>query len=109
MPKNRTIRVIIDTNLWISFIISKKWKEVDLLLSSHKIRLLFSSELVQEIEAVVSKPKLSKYFDESAFGEMFNVFDSYIDFIKVKSKVNICRDSKDNFLLSLAVDAEVIF
>lgn len=40
---------------------------------------------------------------------MLDIFDDYIDFIKVKSKVNICRDSKDDFLLALAIDGKADF
>jgi predicted nucleic acid-binding protein len=35
---------------------------------------------------------------------MFSTFESFIDFIEVKSIVTVCRDSKDNFLLALAKD-----
>ena len=34
---------------------------------------------------------------------------SYGKLIKVKSNVDLCRDSKDNFLLSLAIDGKVDF
>ena len=37
---------------------------------------------------------------------MMNVFDDYIDFVEVNSKINACRDFKDNFLLSLAKDGK---
>ncbi|WP_209444223.1 putative toxin-antitoxin system toxin component, PIN family [Pedobacter borealis] len=33
----------------------------------------------------------------------------YGKFIVVKSKIEICRDAKDNFLLSLAVDGKADF
>lgn len=65
--------------------------------------------MVQEIETTILKPKLQKYFKENALGEMLDIFDDYIDFIKVKSKVNICRDSKDDFLLALAIDGKADF
>jgi len=50
MAKNKTIRVIIDTNFWISFIISKKYNLLDNLLFSGIIRLIFSKELIDEIQ-----------------------------------------------------------
>lgn len=37
---------------------------------------------------------------------MFSTFESFIDFIEVKSIVTVCRDSKDNFLLALAKDGQ---
>ncbi|MGA9212063.1 putative toxin-antitoxin system toxin component, PIN family [Kaistella sp.] len=71
--------------------------------------MLFSSELVSELQATISKPKLQKYFSENALEEMLLVFDEYIDFINVKSKVKICRDPNDDFLLSLAKDGKANF
>ena len=60
MAKNRTIKIIIDTNLWISFIISNKITLLDELLFSKKIKILFSTELLDEIAGTISKPKLKR-------------------------------------------------
>ena len=62
MSKNEPLKVIIDTNLWISFIISKNWVKLDPLIYSQKARLIFCAELIQELEATIKKPKLKKYF-----------------------------------------------
>lgn len=37
---------------------------------------------------------------------MLDVFDPFIDFVEVKSNIEICRDPRDNFLLSLAIDGK---
>nr|WP_315149464.1 putative toxin-antitoxin system toxin component, PIN family [uncultured Flavobacterium sp.] len=106
MAKNKSLRLVIDTNLWISFIISKKLNLLEPILFDENTRILFSSELVEELQATISKPKLKKYFSENALEEMLTVFDPYIDFITVKSTVSICRDPNDNFLLALAKDGK---
>jgi hypothetical protein len=106
MPKSKSLRIIIDTNLWISYILSKKLDQLDELISSNRSQLLFSLELLEEIEATIKKPKLKKYFDETSLDEMFITFEPFIDLVNVKSKVNICRDSKDDFLLALAKDGK---
>ncbi len=104
MPKSKSLRIIIDTNLWISFLISKKLLRLDTLIFSGKITLLFSNELANEIHQAITKPKLKKYFGDNALEEMLLAFEDYIDLIHVTSKINICRDYKDNFLLALAKD-----
>ena len=106
MPKSKSLRIIIDTNLWISYILSKKLDQLDELLSTNRSQLLFSSELLQEIQATIKKPKLQKYFDETSLEEMFITFEPFIDLISVKSNVKVCRDSKDDFLLALAKDGK---
>ena len=109
MPKNKPLKLIIDTNLWISFIISNKQNLLDSLLYSQEARLLFSKELITEILQSITKPKLKKYFGTNALEEMLLIFDPFIDFIEVKSIVTVCRDNKDNFLLALAKDGQADF
>lgn len=106
MPKNKSVKVIVDTNLWISFIISNKLSVLDPLLYDEKVRLLFSTELISEIVETITKPKLKKYFKGNALDEMLLRFDPFIDLIEIKSTVKVCRDSKDNFLLALAKDGK---
>ena len=106
MPKNKPLIIIIDTNLWISFIISNKQNFLDQLLFSNEIRLLFCSELINEIEKTITKPKLKKYFQTNALQEMLLAFDSFIDFIEIQSLISICRDPKDDFLLALSKDGK---
>ena len=104
MKKNKQIRVVIDTNLWISFIISNRINQLEPILSSNKIKLLFSEKLIEEIRETIKKPKLCKYFDEYSFNEMLGVFEPFIELIDVTSKMKVCRDSNDDFLLELAKD-----
>ena len=109
MPKNKIIKIIIDTNLWISFIISNKQNLIDPIFFPQKTRLLFSKELIDEIQLTIMKPKLRKHFGTNALEEMLSTFAPFIDLIEVKSIVAVCRDSKDNFLLALAKDGKADF
>ena len=106
MPKSKSLELIIDTNLWISFIISNKQNVLDSVLFTKKARLLFSSELIVEISQTITKPRLKKYFESNALEEMLLAFEPFTDLIQVKSIVEVCRDHKDNFLLALAKDGK---
>lgn len=106
MPKSKPLKIIIDTNLWVSFIISNKLTLLDGLLFSQKISLLFSEELINEIAVTITKPKLRKYFATNGLEEMLTAFEPFIDLIKVRSSVTLCRDPNDNFLLALAKDGK---
>lgn len=109
MLGSNQIRIVIDTNLWISFIISKNIQKLDHLLLLNSIVILFSEDLLEEIRVTITKPKLKKYFSESAMEEMLSAFEDYIELIKVTSKVKVCRDPKDDFLLALAKDGNAHF
>lgn len=99
-------KVILDTNLWISFLISKKYNEIDSLIEKGGIIFIFSEESLEEFVSVIRRPKLSKYFSESAIDELLSLFHKYGKLIKVESNTTECRDLKDNFLLNLAIDSK---
>lgn len=99
-------RVILDTNLWISFLISRKLDAIDSLIKGHKVVLLFSDSLLEEFITVSKRPKLKKLFSPSHVSQLLSLFDLYGKLIEVKSDLKLCRDEKDNFLLNLAVDGK---
>lgn len=75
-------RVVLDTSLWVSFLVSNRLKELDLLLKTEFVTLVFSEELLGEFLEVSHRPT---------------------------SNVDQCRDQKDNFLLNLAIDGRADF
>jgi putative PIN family toxin of toxin-antitoxin system len=101
MP-NKPLRVIIDTNLWITSLIKKDQERLTALIFSKKIILVFSDELLLEFLTVCQRPKFKKYFSYFDTVSLLNTIEEYAEFINVKTVTNICRDTKDNFLLSLA-------
>lgn len=102
-------RIIIDTNLWISFLLSKQFSFLDELLTKQSVQLVFSQELLSEFLDVVNRPKLKKYFSDESVEMVLELIDQYAEFVVVTSSVDVCRDLKDNFLLSLAKDGSVDF
>jgi len=99
-------RVILDTNLWISYLISKRLIKIDLLLEKGLIRLIFSEELIGEFIEVANRPKFRKFFSEEDLLELLSLMDQFAEIVEVHSEVTICRDPKDNFLLALAKDSD---
>jgi uncharacterized protein len=100
------MRLILDTNLWISFLISSKYEKLDELLFTQKSKLLFSQELLEEFVAVAKRPKLRKYISRDELEDILETIDEVAEFVNVTSEISECRDPKDNFLLSLAVDGK---
>lgn len=96
--------IVNDTNIWISSLITNRYKKLENLLIENEIIILFSEELLLEFSEVIQRPKFKKYFSEIEVEEILNSLGNYIKFIDVKSKVSICRDPKDNFLLSLCLE-----
>lgn len=102
----KKIRIILDTNIWISFLISKSVKGIDMLIFNDEAVLLFSDELMTEFIDVANREKLKPYFKKEYLFFLIDLIEEYGEIVKVKSKVDICRDKKDNFLLALAKDGK---
>jgi putative PIN family toxin of toxin-antitoxin system len=101
--------VILDTNLWISFLISKYYSFLDNFVLKGKVKLIFSEELFNEFISIAERPKFKKYFSDSDINQLIQMIDKYGILIKVVSEIKLCRDIKDNFLLNLAVDSKADF
>ncbi len=58
-------KIIIDTNLWISFLISNDFSKLDEIIFTRGVRLIFSQELLDEFNDVAHRPKMRRFFPES--------------------------------------------
>jgi len=100
-------RIIIDTNLWISFLITNDFNKLDQFLDSEKYQIVFSEELFNEFLEVVHREKFNRYFNDLNINYLIEIINDKALFVNVVSIINVCRDVKDNFLLSLAIDGDV--
>ena len=108
MPNNPK-RIIIDTNLWISFLITKDFSGLDEFIFSGRYQLVFSEELINEFIEVSKRLKFRRYFSLLDLEKLIESIETYAIFITVKTNITLCRDNKDNFLLSLSVDGNADF
>ncbi len=108
MPKKRS-RIVIDTNIWISFLLTKDFSSFDKIISSSGLVLLFSQELLEEFIEVAQRPKFKKYFSPADLEVLLFQIKEHGDFITVVNSTKICRDPKDNFLLSLSKDGKATY
>ncbi len=103
------MRVIFDTNIWISYLFNSNFHWLDEEIASGNIKLIFSDELFNEFIEVVNRPKIEKFIIPENFIKLITILDEVATFIKVTSRESICRDAKDNFLLDLARDSKADF
>jgi uncharacterized protein len=103
------MRVILDTNIWVSALISKEFEWIDGLFVSEAMELVFSERLLTEFLQVAHRPKLKKFISEARLKRVIELLDTYATVVTTTSTINVCRDPDDNFLLELAVDAPADF
>ena len=101
MTNEHRTKVIFDTNIWISYLIGGQLGNITELLSSRKIELVLSEQLLTELTEVTSRKKFRRYFDEQKVNELLKLMDILGTNYEIAEYPNICRDPKDNFLLGL--------
>ena len=58
----KSIKVIFDTNVWISFLIGKRLSKIKSHIEDSSIKIVITNQLLEEIKTVAARPKLQKYF-----------------------------------------------
>lgn len=103
---NKKLKIVLDTNILISFLITRQFDKLDDKILSGKFKLLFSNELFEEFIAVSQRPKFRRFFSKSDVESLLSLLLDYGILIKTFSELKLCRDSEDNFLLNLSLDGE---
>ena len=106
MPKKRKIRVIVDTNCWINFLIGKRLSCLVDLLSREYVQLIVCDELLAEIRDVTSRPKFAKYFPTDEVESLIEFMRIIGEQFEPHQQINLCRDESDDYLLNLAVESK---
>lgn len=73
------------------------------------IIIITCDEQIQELIEVFDTPKIQKYFSREQVVEFFELLDESSEKVTIETKVDLCRDLKDNYLISLAIDSNANF
>lgn len=97
------MKIIIDTNLWISFMLGRKVTTMRSLLTYPTLEIYVCRELLDEFYDVSSREKIRKYIRPEDLDDTLKLIHLYGKYvvIRTQSKSKI-RDEKDLYLLSLA-------
>lgn len=106
MSNRRNIKVIFDTNIWISFLIGKRLQFLTGLIAKREIIIIFSDQLLLELRTVTKREKLKKYFPEPKVEELVQLITAIGEKHQPIAAHKLSRDPKDDFLLDLVVSAK---
>jgi hypothetical protein len=98
------LRVVVDTNLWISFLIGRRLSVIKELFTKGDLLLLSSYTQLAELGDVASRLKFRRYFTEAQAEELLNLLSAASELVEVSEHVHACRDENDDFLLEIAVN-----
>ena len=107
-----TNKVIIDTNLWISFLIGHQTQFVRRILTDLRFDVYVCSRLIEEIRDVAGRDKICKHLGPADLGDLLAIIYAFCQFSTLEAEVapGAVRDPKDLYLLALAdtIDADYI-
>ena len=98
------MKVIIDTNIWISFLIGHQAQLVRQMLTDLRFDVYVCSRLIEEIRDVASRDKIRKYVSEADINDLLAIINAFCQFATIEAEVaqTAIRDPKDLYLLALA-------
>ncbi len=92
---------VIDTNIWISYLLSKKYHQLVKLILEHELKTVTCKNLVNEFKHVLQREKFKKYIRQKEIDEAIKIHLKLCNFIQVGLKSDVLTDKKDNYLLDL--------
>jgi putative PIN family toxin of toxin-antitoxin system len=96
------VRVVLDTNLWISFLFGKAMDDLLRYLEEASVTILTDERKFEEFEMVIARPKIKKVVGPDRIAIM-RAFAHRQTIVKAKRRVTACRDPNDDYLLEIAV------
>ena len=72
----KNIKVIFDTNVWISFLIGKRLSFIKNYISSGHITIITTEQLLQEIKEVTGRERLKKYFPKESVIKLLELLET---------------------------------
>ena len=97
------MKVILDCNIWISFLMGYQLEILRYILKERTIEIFICTEIVSEVNDVSKRPKCFTQISNDAINKLNIIFDKYCyrADISTIAKCDI-RDPKDLYLLSFS-------
>jgi len=98
------MKVIIDTNLWISFLVGHQALLVRRMLTDLRFDVFVCSKLIEEIRDVANRDKIRKHLGPTDLDDLLSIINAFCQFATIETEVapEAVRDPKDLYLLALA-------
>lgn len=105
MAKQQKIRIVLDTNWYVSASINRKSRRTLYhLLTNERLLALYTDRLLDEFSEVIYRPKFEKFITPDQIQRFIRLILPALKHIPLKTPVTLSRDPKDNYLLSLSKD-----
>ena len=104
------MRIILDTNIWISFLIGHRLPEIRTIVTDERFEVFVCPQLMGEIIDVASRDKIRKYVPSNDVTDLIRIIRAFCHSVEIEADtVSDIRDPKDLYLLSLAETIVAIY
>ncbi|MBP3763487.1 MAG: putative toxin-antitoxin system toxin component, PIN family [Bacteroidales bacterium] len=101
------MRVILDCNIWVSFLIGHKLDAMRKILATPSVEVYSCPQLVAELIDVVRRDKIRRHVKDSDTEDLLRIIRAYCKTVDPKATTATgLRDAKDLYLLALAETVE---
>lgn len=103
--KQPSKRIIVDTNIWISFLIGKTLAGLHHHIHSGRVQIIICPAQLLELTDVLARPRIRKYIPEEKALEFLDLLDQAAELVEPEMGPPLCRDPKDDYLLYAAMSS----
>ena len=93
--------IILDTNIWISYLLSRRYDILANIILSNKLDIVTCNNLITEISEVLKREKFRRYINTKEIVEAIKIHIKLCSFIEIEIKSDFLTDKKDNYLIDL--------
>ena len=95
-------RIVPDTNVILSYAISKRLSELVAIKSKFNIEIFSCDELLTELKVAIDYPQIEKYLPKEERVHIVKVFKALAIETKIDLRYDRLSDPKDNYIIDLA-------
>lgn len=97
-----SVKVVLDTNIWLSYIISGRFEELLLTIKENNIAVFISDDLINELKVNFKRDKIKKHLRHPSTNYLELIEQVTIPLSPLK-KYSRLTDQNDNFLIDLMI------
>jgi len=87
------MKVVIDTNIWISYLLGKFLSDLDDWILAKEVRIVLSEKMLKEFSEVIKRPKFKTIFTNQRTKELLSLLNNYAAVVSPRHRTDVCRDA----------------
>ena len=104
------MRIILDTNVWISFLIGHQLQTVRSIVTDMRFEVFVCPQLTKEIVDVAGRDKIRRYIQDGDVEDLMRIIRAFCHAVDIKNEAtSVIRDRNDLYLLSLAETVDAVY